>query len=56
MGWKKNAQLIVLRTKVIQVGMEGQYDYTRKDFAYNNFTYNINKCNIAYMFFIYCYV
>jgi hypothetical protein len=29
----------------------GQYDNPYKDFTHNNFTYNINECDIKYMFF-----
>ncbi len=32
------------------VCLKGHYNNTHKDFAYNDFTYNINKCNIIYMF------
>ncbi len=28
---------------------EGHYNNTCKDFTYNDFTENINKCNITYM-------
>jgi hypothetical protein len=31
------------------------FDNTYKDFTYNDFPSNINKCDIIYMLFIYCY-
>ncbi len=31
------------------------YNNTHKGFTYNSFTYNINKGDITYMVYIYCY-
>jgi hypothetical protein len=37
----------------INVNMALNYacDNTYKEFTYSNFTYNVNKCDITYMFF-----
>ncbi len=37
------------------LAMEWHYVNTYKDFVFNAFTYDNNKCHITYMLFIYCY-
>jgi hypothetical protein len=46
---------ISLSGAFLLLAMEWHYVNTYQDFVFNDFTYNINKCHITYMLFIYCY-